>query len=69
MIDWSLAPQYAAALVFGYLCGSIPFGIIITRLAGSETLRSRQAISGTAFAPSGLMTPFSPSDGISGTSR
>jgi glycerol-3-phosphate acyltransferase PlsY len=40
MIDWSLAPQYAAALVFGYLCGSIPFGIIITRLAGAPDIRS-----------------------------
>jgi glycerol-3-phosphate acyltransferase PlsY len=40
MIDWSLAPQYAAALVFGYLCGSIPFGIIITRLAGAPDLRT-----------------------------
>ena len=28
-------PPYAAALVFGYLCGSIPFGIVLTRLAGA----------------------------------
>jgi glycerol-3-phosphate acyltransferase PlsY len=28
------------ALVFGYLLGSIPFGVIITRLAGTEDLRS-----------------------------
>jgi glycerol-3-phosphate acyltransferase PlsY len=40
MIDWSLAPQYAAALVFGYLCGSIPFGIIVTRLAGAPDVRT-----------------------------
>lgn len=40
MIDWSLAPQYAAALVFGYLCGSIPFGVIITRLARAPDVRS-----------------------------
>ena len=39
-IDWSLMPAYAAALVFGYLCGSIPFGILITRLAGAPDLRS-----------------------------
>jgi glycerol-3-phosphate acyltransferase PlsY len=39
-IDWSLVPEYAAALVFGYLCGSIPFGILLTRLAGAPDLRS-----------------------------
>src|ERR1700722_4559948 len=31
---------YAAAFVFGYLCGSIPFGIVLTRLAGTQDLRS-----------------------------
>jgi glycerol-3-phosphate acyltransferase PlsY len=31
---------YAVALVFGYLCGSIPFGILLTRLAGAPDLRS-----------------------------
>src|SRR3984885_11525366 len=30
----------AAAFVFGYLCGSIPFGIVLTRLAGTADLRS-----------------------------
>src|SRR5215475_13829330 len=29
-----------AALVFGYLCGSVPFGILLTRLAGAPDLRS-----------------------------
>jgi len=33
-------PFCAAALVFGYLCGSIPFGILLTRLAGGPDLRS-----------------------------
>ena len=28
-----------AALAFGYLLGSIPFGVILTRLAGAEDLR------------------------------
>jgi acyl phosphate:glycerol-3-phosphate acyltransferase len=28
-----------AAFVFGYLCGSIPFGILLTRLAGAPDLR------------------------------
>src|SRR6201996_711612 len=30
----------ALALVFGYLLGSIPFGLVLTRLAGTEDLRS-----------------------------
>src|ERR1700730_3636457 len=30
----------AAALAFGYLCGSIPFGLILTRLAGTADIRS-----------------------------
>ena len=36
----SLWPAYAAALLFGYLCGSIPFGVILTRLAGTQDIRS-----------------------------
>jgi glycerol-3-phosphate acyltransferase PlsY len=32
--------ESAAAFVFGYLCGSIPFGIILTRLAGAPDLRT-----------------------------
>lgn len=34
------ALDYAACLVFGYLCGSIPFGILLTRLAGAPDLRA-----------------------------
>src|ERR1700730_5568335 len=30
----------AAALAFGYLCGSIPFGLLLTRLAGTADIRS-----------------------------
>jgi acyl phosphate:glycerol-3-phosphate acyltransferase len=32
--------SYAAALLFGYLCGSIPFGILLTRLAGGPDPRA-----------------------------
>ncbi len=40
-INWSLAlPYFAVALAFGYLCGSIPFGLIFTRLAGLGDVRS-----------------------------
>ncbi len=28
------------ALLFGYLCGSIPFGLILTRIAGTQDLRT-----------------------------
>jgi glycerol-3-phosphate acyltransferase PlsY len=28
------------ALIIGYLCGSIPFGLILTKLAGTQDLRS-----------------------------
>ena len=28
------------AFLFGYLCGSIPFGVILTRLAGTQDIRS-----------------------------
>jgi len=36
-----MAPSVtAAAFIVGYLCGSIPFGILLTRLAGAPDLRS-----------------------------
>ncbi|MGE3244739.1 MAG: glycerol-3-phosphate 1-O-acyltransferase PlsY [Beijerinckiaceae bacterium] len=38
-----LQPDFGSnllALAFGYLCGSIPFGILLTRFAGTEDLRS-----------------------------
>src|SRR5262245_29750082 len=40
-INWSLAlPYYTGAFLFGYLLGSIPFGLLLTKLAGTEDLRS-----------------------------
>ena len=40
-ITWAEAlPLYLAALAFGYLLGSIPFGLVLTRLAGTADLRT-----------------------------
>src|SRR6476660_6848238 len=36
----SALPFFVAALVFGYLLGSIPFGIVFTRLAGTQDIRA-----------------------------
>jgi len=39
--DWQLAlPLTLGCLVFGYLLGSIPFGLILTRMAGLGDIRS-----------------------------
>ncbi len=39
-ISWTAAmPYYGAALIVGYLLGSIPFGLIITRFAGLGDIR------------------------------
>ena len=40
VLDPSLLPAYAAALGFGYLCGSIPFGLLLTRFAGTGDIRA-----------------------------
>ena len=40
-ISWSFAwPYYGAALLFGYALGSIPFGLLITRLGGMGDIRA-----------------------------
>jgi acyl phosphate:glycerol-3-phosphate acyltransferase len=36
----SSLPQYLSALAFGYLLGSIPFGLVFTRFAGTADIRS-----------------------------
>ncbi len=36
----SAAPLFAAAALFGYLSGSVPFGLLLTRLAGTADIRS-----------------------------
>jgi acyl phosphate:glycerol-3-phosphate acyltransferase len=32
--------EFLAAFVFGYLCGSIPFGVLLTRVAGAPDVRT-----------------------------
>ncbi|HEV7259057.1 MAG TPA: glycerol-3-phosphate 1-O-acyltransferase PlsY [Bosea sp. (in: a-proteobacteria)] len=40
-LNWGLSwPAFAAALLVGYLLGSIPFGVILTKLSGGPDLRS-----------------------------
>ena len=39
-INWQLSlPYFATALLFGYLLGSIPFGLVLTRAAGLGDVR------------------------------
>ncbi|MGA9795278.1 MAG: glycerol-3-phosphate 1-O-acyltransferase PlsY [Rhizomicrobium sp.] len=39
-VDWADAwPYYLGVIVFGYLLGSIPFGLIFTRLSGAGDVR------------------------------
>jgi acyl phosphate:glycerol-3-phosphate acyltransferase len=38
-IDWSQWPHFVAAILFGYLLGSIPFGILFAWLAGAGDVR------------------------------
>ena len=54
-MNWSLdAPYFLAALAFGYLLGSIPFGVVVTRLAGVGDVR--RIGSGTIGATNVLRT-------------
>src|SRR5262245_42281858 len=39
-VDWPQLPLALAVFAFGYVCGSIPFGVILTRLAGTGDVRS-----------------------------
>jgi glycerol-3-phosphate acyltransferase PlsY len=39
-IGWAGPPAYLAGLALGYLLGSIPFGLLLTRLAGAGDIRA-----------------------------
>ncbi|MGL4729713.1 MAG: glycerol-3-phosphate 1-O-acyltransferase PlsY [Bosea sp. (in: a-proteobacteria)] len=40
-MNWALAgPYFAGALIIGYLIGSIPFGVVLTKLSGGPDLRT-----------------------------
>jgi glycerol-3-phosphate acyltransferase PlsY len=39
-MDMAMPPLLLAALAFGYLCGSVPFGLLITRVAGLGDIRA-----------------------------
>lgn len=36
---WAESPIFAATLIFGYMLGSVPFGLIFSRLAGAGDIR------------------------------
>src|SRR5882757_8292118 len=38
-IDWPPLLAAVGVFLFGYLLGSIPFGVVLTRIAGTEDLR------------------------------
>ena len=53
-IDWGLAlPYYLAALAFGYVLGSIPFGLLLTRLAACKT--SAASVRATSAQPTSFV--------------
>ena len=39
-MDGVVVLEFLAAFAFGYLCGSIPFGVLVTRFAGAPDVRT-----------------------------
>jgi acyl phosphate:glycerol-3-phosphate acyltransferase len=39
-MDGVILLEFFASFAFGYLCGSIPFGVLVTRLAGAPDVRT-----------------------------
>jgi acyl phosphate:glycerol-3-phosphate acyltransferase len=39
-VDGTLVFELLAAFVFGYLCGSVPFGVLLTRFTGAPDVRT-----------------------------
>ena len=39
-LEWPPTVLYVVVFCFGYLLGSIPFGVVLTRLAGTDDVRS-----------------------------
>ena len=39
-MDETLEVEFLVAFIFGYVCGSIPFGVLLTRVAGAPDVRT-----------------------------
>jgi hypothetical protein len=68
-LDLSLAPAYGVALVVGYLCGSIPSGLILTLLVGRRDIRSIGSGNVVATSRKWLAVATLLGDALKGTGR